>query len=153
MKQVIKCDHCDMIMYAGMDSAMAAHELTHKPNWKDFKTFDDLCRAIGTTEDDFGQKWDPRVFDPSTIAFERLKVCTRAYNQDWKFDAYDTNQCKHYPYFNISSSGFGFSDSGYSYVITYAFVGSRLCFETSEKSDHAGKTFVKLFEDFITAKY
>ena len=39
-------------------------------DWKDFKTFEDLCLACGTTEAEFNHKWDPTQFDPSTIAFE-----------------------------------------------------------------------------------
>jgi hypothetical protein len=124
-----------------------------KLDWKDFKTFDDLCRATGITEDEFNSKWDPTLSDPSTIAFERLKICTRAYNQDWPFDAYNTKQYKHFPYFAVSSSGFGFSGTACRCDYSYATVGSRLCFESAEKAKHAGKTFIKLFEDFITAKF
>jgi hypothetical protein len=124
-----------------------------KTNFKDFKTFDDLCRATGNTEVEFNKKWDPASFDPSTIAFERMKILTRAYNQDWPFDAYNTNQRKWYPWFNVSSSGFGFSGAAYFYVIANTVVGSRLCFESEEKAIHAAKTFIKLFENFITAKY
>jgi hypothetical protein len=124
-----------------------------KIDYNDFKTFDDLCRAIGTTEADFNKKWDPATFDPSTIVFERLKVCTRAYNHNWSFDAYNTEQYKYYPYFKVSSSGFGFSCTYYLCGLTPTFVGSRLCFESSAKAEHAGKTFLKLFEDFIIAKY
>jgi hypothetical protein len=124
-----------------------------KPDYRDFKTFNDLCRAVGTTEAEFNMKWDSAVFDPSTIAFERLKVCTRAYNQDWPFDTYNTNQYKYYPYFKVLSSGLGFSGSDYRYDCTLSCVGSRLCFESSDKATHAGNTFIKLFEDFITAKF
>jgi hypothetical protein len=123
-----------------------------KTDYRDFKTFDDLCRATGTTESDFYEKWDLRVFNPSTVAFERLKILTKAYNQDWIFDAYNTNQKKWYPYYNILSSGFGFSHSGYICVIASTYVGSRLCFKDEETSNHAGTTFKELFEEFITAK-
>lgn len=118
----------------------------------DFKTFSDLCCAVGTTEEEFNRKWDPDVFDPSTIAFERIKICNRAYNQEWRANTYDTTQKKWFPYFMVLSSGLGFSSSLYFYDSTDAYVGSRLCFESREKSDHAGKTFIKLFEDFITAQ-
>lgn len=124
-----------------------------KIDYRDFKTFDDLCRATGTTEADFNRKWEHADLDPSTLAFERLKVCTKAYNQDWPFDAYNTEQYKYYPYFKVSSSGFGFSYSLCDFVYANSSVGSRLCFESSAKAEHAGKTFLKLFEDFITAKY
>jgi len=124
-----------------------------KTDWKDFKTFDDLCRATGTTEADFNRKWEHADLDPSTLAFERLKICTRAYNQDWPFNAYDTNQRKWFPYFNVLSSGLCFSYAIYYYDLTFTSVGSRLCFESEEKAALAGMTFTKLFEDFITAKY
>jgi hypothetical protein len=124
-----------------------------KTNWKDFKTFADLCRACGTTEDSFNFTNNKDLMDPSSYAFERLKICTRAYNQDWSFDAYNTNQYKWYPYFKVSSSGFGFSNTYYGYARTVTAVGSRLCFESDEKATHAGKNFIKLFEEFITAKY
>lgn len=124
-----------------------------KTDWKDFKTFDDLCRATGITEAKFNKKWDPAIFDPSTIAFERLKICTRAYNQDWPFNAYDTNQKKWFPIFDVLSSGFGFSHTTYYCDYSTTTVGSRLCFKSEEKATHAGKTFIKLFEEFITAKY
>ena len=122
-------------------------------DWKDFKTFEDLCLACGTTEAEFNHKWDPTQFDPSTIAFERLKVCTRAYNQDWPFNACDTTQRKWYPWFEVLSSGLGFSDTTFSCDNASTYVGSRLCFESEEKAIHAGKNFTKLFEEVITAKY
>jgi hypothetical protein len=122
-------------------------------DFKDFKTFADLCLAIGTTEIEFNKRWNPAEFDLSTIAFERLKVCTRAYNQDWPFDAYNTKQYKYYPWFEVLSSGFGFSTTFYYYDYTHTSVGSRLCFESQEKAEHAGRNFIKLFEEFITAKY
>ena len=103
-------------IYPGASEALKAilvetfgKKLFRKKEYTDFETFDDLCQAIGTTEIEFNKKWDPTVFDPSTIAFEKLKVCTRAYNPDWKFNAYDTNQLKYYPWFEVLSSGFGFS--------------------------------------------
>jgi hypothetical protein len=122
--------------------------------WKDFKTFDDLCRAaLDITGEQYNKRWEGSSLDPSTLAFEKMKVLTKAYNGDWTPDYYNTSQHKWFPYFKVLSSGFGFSGAIYSYGSTYAAVGSRLCFETEEKAAHAGKTFTKLFEEFITAKY
>jgi hypothetical protein len=123
-----------------------------KTDWKDFRTFDDLCRATGTTGVDFNNKWTGEGFDPSTIAFERMKILTKAYNQDWPFDIFNTNQRKWYPWFEVLSSGFGFSPSYCHYAYSITYVGSRLCFESEEKANHAGRTFIKLFQEFITAK-
>ena len=128
-------------------------DLFKKTDYRSFATFDDLCRATGTSEVEFRMKWNPSVHDPSTIAFEKLKILTRAYNQDWAFDTFNTDQYKWYPYFAVSSSGLGFSRTDYDYAYASTDVGSRLCFESQEKAIHAGKNFTKLFEDFITAKY
>jgi hypothetical protein len=124
-----------------------------KLDWKDFKTFDDLCRSTGTTEVDFNNKWTGEGFDPSTIAFERLKICTRAYNQDWKYNLYDTTQKKWAPIFDVLSSGLGFSYATYDCDYSSTFVGSRLAFKSEETATHAGENFTKLFEDFNNAQY
>lgn len=128
-------------------------DVFQKIDYEDFKNFDDLCRACGTTEYDFNIKWCQTDYDPSTIAFERLKILTGAYNQDWKFNLYDTDQKKWFPWYKVSSSGVGVAHSAYDCDCALASVGSRLCFESEEKSNHAGTTFAKLFEDFISAKY
>ena len=120
-----------------------------KSDFKYFKTFDDLCHAVGTTETDFNKKWDPAIFDDSTIAFERLKVCTKAYNQDWPFDIYNTEQYKYYPYFAVSSSGFGFSSANYYYDGTDSIVGSRLCTDTSEKAIWILEQFPELWKHWL----
>jgi hypothetical protein len=120
-----------------------------KTDFKDFKTFVDLCLAIGITEIEFNKRWNPAEFDPSTIAFERLKVCTRAYNQEWPFNAYDTNQRKYYPWFEVLSSGFGFSHTDYYYDYTDTSVGSRLCTDSSEKALYAFKQCEDLYKDWM----
>jgi len=122
-------------------------------NFEDFKTFDDLCRCVGIKEVDFDNKWKHLELDPSTLAFERLKVLTRAYNQDWIPNVYDTGQKRWFPIFSVLSSGIVFSYSYYYYDITFTYVGSRLCFKSEETSTHAGKTFSQLFIDLITAKH
>jgi hypothetical protein len=111
-----------------------------KTDWKNFKTFDDLCRATGTTEIEFNKKWDLDEFDPSTIAFERIKICTRAYNQDWKYNLYDTTQKKLAPIFEVLSYGLGFSRAHSYYGYSHAGVGSRFAFKDEETTTHAGKT-------------
>ncbi len=124
-----------------------------KTDFREFKTFDDLCRATGITETDFNRKWEHADLDPSTLAFERLKICTQAYNQDWKYNLYDTNQKKWAPIFDVLSSGLGFSLTFCDCAYTHTAVGSRLAFKSEETATHAGKNFTKLFEDFNNAQY
>jgi hypothetical protein len=127
-------------------------ECFRKTKFTDLKTFDDLCHACGTTEDEFEQKWKSIPVDSQTVSFQRMKILSDALNQGWKPDHFNTDQYKWFPYFKVSSSGFGFSYSFYYYVSTHTSVGSRLCFETEEKSNHAGRQFTQLFQDFITGK-
>jgi hypothetical protein len=127
-------------------------ECFRKTKFTDLKTFDDLCHACGTTEDEFEQKWKSIPVDSQTVSFQRMKILSDALNQGWKPDHFNTDQYKWFPYFKVSSSGFGFSYSFYYYVSTHTSVGSCLCFETEEKSNHAGRQFTQLFQDFITGK-
>ena len=127
-------------------------ECFRKTEFTDLKTFDDLCHACGTTEDEFEEKWKRIPVDSQTVSFQRMKILSDAINQGWKPDHFNTDQYKWFPYFKVSSSGFGFSGSGCSCDGADAGVGSRLCFESEEKSNHAGGQFTQLFQDFITGK-
>ena len=127
-------------------------ECFRKTEFTDLKTFDDLCHACGTTEDEFEERWKRIPVDSQTVSFQRMKILSDAINQDWKPDHFNTDQCKWFPYFKVSSSGFGFSGSSYDCDFTHASVGSRLCFESEVKSDYAGRQFTQLFQDFIIGK-
>ena len=121
-------------------------------NFKDLKTFDDLCKACGTTEAEFEKKYRDMPVSSQLVRFARMEIMTTAINQGWVKDTLDTNQRKWYPYFTVSSSGLAFSGSCCDYGDALAVVGSCLCFESEEKSDYAGKQFLKLWEEFITGK-
>lgn len=115
----------------------------------DIKTFDDACKVCGTTENDFYLKFSDKLLDHDTFAYEQLKVVVKAINQGWTPDWNNTDQRKWWPYFNLSS-GFGFSYSAFGYGYAYTAVGSRLCFETSEKSNYAANQFIDLYKEFLT---
>jgi len=92
---------------------------------------------------------------PDEIAYKKLKLITRVANTDpvtgktWTPDWKNTDQKKWFPIFNLSS-GCGFADSTYDYDYSDTSVGSRLCFETKEKSDFIAKQFIKLYTDYLT---
>lgn len=127
-------------------------ELFLGTDFRNLKTFDDCCRICGTTEEEFEKKWAEIPIDFQSVAFERLKIINQAINQEWVPDHFDTNQYKWAPWFNVSSSGFDFACSDYAYANSGASVGFRLCFESEEKANHAGKYFTKYFQEFITGK-
>jgi hypothetical protein len=87
--------------------------------------------------------------DEDTIAYEKAKIVTKAINQDWVPDWNNPSQYKYWPWFNLSS-GFGFSYSGSDCAYAHSVVGSRLCFESREKSDYAGKQFLEIYKAFLT---
>jgi len=116
-----------------------------KINFEDIKTFEDACQALDIDPD---AVWGD-IDTPDEIAYKKLKVIIQAINQGWIPDWNNTNQRKWYPWFNLSS-GFGFGVSDCDYGNTSACAGSRLCFETEEKSDYAAKQFLEIYKEFVT---
>jgi hypothetical protein len=127
-------------------------EILRKIDFTDLKTFDDCCRACETTEEEFEKKLNSLPVSEQTKSFERMGILSSAINQGWEPNHFNTVEKKWFPIFKVLSSGFGFSTSYYSYDRTFPPVGSRLCFKDEARSDHAGKQFTKLFQEFITAK-
>jgi hypothetical protein len=120
-------------------------EVFKKKDFRSIKTFDDACESLDI---------NPNIrflieAQNDEIAYKKLKIIIKAINQGWQPNWNDTNQCKWYPYFNLSS-GFGFSDSDCYYDDARTDVGSRLCFETEEKANYAGKQFLSIYKDFLT---
>jgi hypothetical protein len=115
------------------------------------KTFEDACKKVNT---------DPaklpdvsgilEEFAKPIIAAYKLLIIYKAINNEWKPDWSNWDQYKYYPWFEVLSSGFGFSHSTYGYDCTHTTVGSRLCFESEEKAKYAGNQFLQLYKDFLT---
>ena len=125
-------------------------EKAFKPkNFRDIKTFNDVCLENGTTEQEFNDRFENLGLDLDTIIYEKMKLMVKAINQGWIPDINNTNQRKWYPYFDISASGLGFSDSDSHYAHARTAAGSRLCFETEEKSNYAGTQFIEIYQQFI----
>jgi hypothetical protein len=123
-------------------------ECFEKIEFTDITSFDDACAVLDLEPSDVYHEDDL----PDEKAYMKLKVIIKAINQGWTPDWNKTNQRKWFPYFNLSS-GFGFSVTGSDYDRTFACVGSRLCFETEEKAQYAGKRFLNLYKEFITLTY
>jgi len=83
------------------------------------------------------------------IAYKKLKIIAKAINQGWTPDWNNTDQKKWYPWFRMSS-GFGFALTDYTYTHANTDVGSRLCFETKEKAEYAGKQFEEIYKQLLT---
>ena len=114
--------------------------------WKDIKTFEDACNYLGIDPDDITRGNNTS----DELAYKKLKVITKALNENnWTPDFTNDNQKKWYPYFKVSSSGFGFSVASYFCAFTDTSCGSRLCVSTQEKADYFGRQFESLWEQFL----
>lgn len=117
-----------------------------KFDYTDIKTYEDAVEAEPVSEED-------KIFtnDPEWVkALKKLRHITKVVNgPDFIVDWTNRNQPKWRPWFDLSS-GFGF-DNSYCYCsLTATAAGSRLCFESEEKSDYVVKQFLSLYE--ITIK-
>lgn len=115
----------------------------NKKHFTEIKSFSDACIDESQVFNDLDSK--------DEIAYKKLKVIVKAINQGWTPDWANTNQRKWWPWFKLFS-GFVFSGSGYGYDGASAGVGSRLCFESEEKSDYAAKQFIDLYEQLLQLK-
>jgi hypothetical protein len=125
--------------------AAFTRDALRKKKFTEIRTFEDACDALSIDPDAVCVATDTK----DEAAYKKLKVVIAAINQGWTPDWNNSNQRKWWPYF-VLSSGFGFSLPGYRYDIADSRVGSRLCFETSEKAEYAGKQFTDLYKDFLT---
>jgi hypothetical protein len=84
------------------------------------------------------------------VAYKELKLIAEALNEGWKPNWDDHNECKYYPWFNMSSSGLSDGDFGCS--CSGSGVGSRLCFKSEELAKYAGKQFIDLYTKLFIIK-
>lgn len=77
-------------------------------------------------------------------------VITKAIVGDWKADWNDWQQRKWFPWFDMQSSGgFGFDDALFGRSLAGAGRASRLCFQTEEMAEYAGRTFTDVYSRII----
>ena len=96
----------------------------------------------------------PKTFREAAINdYARLDIIAEALQEGEKCNWSDSNQRKWRPWFEYNGSGFGFSGSGYGYTVTYAGVGSRLCFLSEKKADYFGKQFIEIHSRLLTNNY
>jgi hypothetical protein len=117
------------------------------------KTFKGACKALGIDAalPDFSAM--PEKHQKALLAHYQLVIIAESLNDGWEPNWNDWNEYKYYPWFDIKASdkvpsGFGFSDTGYDCADTYASVGSRFCYKSSEIAKYAGKQFKKLYKEY-----
>ena len=119
--------------------------------YTEIKTFEDACKAINvepTIIPDFSLF--PESDQQAMIAHAKLVIIAKAINGDWVPDWTNGEWDKYYPWFKMGSpSGGGFSYDDCDNWHTTSIVGSRLCFESSEKAEYAGNQFEDLYKAYF----
>lgn len=113
------------------------------------KDFNDICIEAGVDPLDYVVTDDMTARQKRAIYTEKIYLIAEVLNEGVKLDWSNGNQRKWAPWFQWQGAGFGFSDSDYDYDFTHSTVGSR--FASEELSDFAGKTFIKEYNDYLTA--
>lgn len=114
------------------------------------KTFEDACKNQNIEPTNLPDvSMIPEEMRKHVIAYYKLLVIYKAINNGWKPDWSDWDQYKYFPWFEVLSSGFGFSGSDYAYSYTTADVGSRLCTDTSEKAKYIAQQFESEYKDYF----
>ena len=121
-----------------------------KFDYKKIKTFEDACKKLGIEPAKLPDpNGIPEEFHKPIIAGYKLMIVYKAINNSWRPDWSNWSQYKYYPWFRVLSSGFGFSSTACVCGHAGANVGSRLCFESEEKAEFAGRQFTDLYKEFL----
>lgn len=122
------------------------------------KTYEDACKVLGV-EPINEQNAKAQGFRSDEIARRKLETIAAALNEGWKPDWNNTDQYKYYPYFYIQENAKGKGSAGLSYAatynaatLTYAYIGSRLCFYASRLARYASNQFTDLYEQILIEK-
>lgn len=114
------------------------------------KTYEDACEYIGIEQIDVNELLEIGLTEKD-IAYLQIRTITKALNEGWKADIYDSTTERWYPWFNPNgnSSSFAFRDSCCANSSVYAGSGAGLCFKNKKLATYAGKQFVALYKQFI----
>ncbi|MFB5946088.1 hypothetical protein [Albibacterium profundi] len=118
------------------------------------KSYEDACEELGLDPEDqlpFMSEEDGNddEFQLSINAYTKLCIIAKALNEGWIPDFKDTNEYKWFPWFRVTSAGFGFSSTLYSASNAYANFGSRLCVKSDSLAEYFGTHFVDIWEVYL----
>lgn len=110
------------------------------------KTFEDARKLTGRPDvPDFSNL--PTDMRKHFEAQYKMIVIAEALNEGWIPDWDNYNECKYYPWFEMSPSSFAFCGSFYVHAYANAGSGSRLKFRTRELAKYAAEQFIDIWKD------
>lgn len=119
------------------------------------KTFEDACKHLGLDPvalPDVSKL--PVKHQKAITANYKLTIIAEALNDGWQPNWNNWNEYKYYPWFEVEASeeqpaGSGFSRSSYVGSHSGTYVGSRLCYKSSELARYAASQFEDLYKDYL----
>jgi hypothetical protein len=119
-------------------------------DFRTIKSFEDACKKENIDPSILPDvSGIPEEFRKPVIGHYKLMIIFKAINNGWTPDWKNWDQYKYYPWFEVLSSGFGFSRSGYNFTNTVTSVGSRLCTDTSKKAMYIAEQFEAEYKEFL----
>jgi len=112
------------------------------------KTFEDACRILNIDSKSPKFNSQDKEGEPF-IALRKLTVIAKALNEGWEPNWDDSSEYKYYLWFDMRSSGGGFSFLDCDGDRADSTVGSRLCFKSSELATYAGEQFTDLYKSWM----
>lgn len=141
---------------------------------KRIKTFEDACHEIGIDAEAWNRDKISLGLEPDVLAFLKLRIIVKALNEGWE-PRFTEDECRYYPWFILYtgeeynkldeeeksrvvfrsyyyanalggvSCAYAYHDSSY----TFASIGVRLAFKTSELAAYCGRQFLDIWADFV----
>ena len=141
---------------------------------KRIKTFEDACHEIGIDAEAWNRDKISLGLEPDVLAFLKLRIIVKALNEGWE-PQFTEDECRYYPWLilytgeeynkldeeeksrvvyrscnNANALGGVSYASAYSGSSnTFAFMGVRLAFKTSELAAYCGRQFLDIWADFV----
>lgn len=141
---------------------------------KRIKTFEDACHEIGIDAEAWNRDKISLGLEPDVLAFLKLRIIVKALNEGWE-PQFTEDECRYYPWFILytgeeynkldeeeksrvvcRSYNYAYALGGVSYAYasydssgTFANIGVRLAFKTSELAAYCGRQFLDIWADFV----
>lgn len=138
------------------------------------KTFEDACREIGIDAEAWNRDKISLGLEPDVLAFLKLRIIVKALNEGWE-PRFTEDECRYYPWFILYTGeeynkldeeeksrvvyrsynnanalgGVSGASAVYDSSYTFAYIGVRLAFKTSELAAYCGRQFLDIWADFV----
>jgi len=120
----------------------------------EIKTFEDACTKLAINPEEFKITYPDSLeesFGKALMAHAKLVIIAKALNDGWVPDWKNGKFDKYLAWFDMddTSAVGGFSYDDYVNDRSASYVGSRLCYKSSEIAKYAGTQFLDLYREYM----